>query len=186
MMSRTLTVDQHGAATRTAISTRAMLPEDLDAVLEIQLGCYDAEKQESRESFISKLLASPQTCFVALRGLKVVGYLVAVPAVAGSPVPLNAQGYAAPAKPNALYLHDLAVDPALRGAGVASVLLAPYLQQLKNLGLSYGALTAVNDSSAFWHRHGFREVTPTGVSAHHLGAYGHGAQYMLCPIQPTR
>lgn len=185
-MSRTQAIDQHGTAMRTAISTRAMLPKDLDALLEIQLRCYDEEKQETRESFMSKLLASPKTCFVALSGLKVVGYLVAVPAVAGSPVPLNAQGYAAPAKPDALYLHDLAVDPALRGAGVASVLLAPYLQQLKTLGLSYGALTAVNDSSLFWHRHGFREVSPTGISAHHLGAYGHGAQYMLLTIQPTR
>lgn len=163
-----------------------MLLEDMDALLKIQLGCYDEEKQESRESFISKLLASPQTCFVALRGLRVVGYLVAVPAVAGSPLPLNTQGYLAPAKPDALYLHDLAVDPGLRGAGLASVLLAPYLQQLKTLGLSYGALTAVNDSCAFWHRHGFREVTPTGMSTHHLGAYGRGAQYMLLPIQPTR
>lgn len=155
-----------------------MKPEDIDAVLDIQLKCYDATKQESKESFLSKLCASPQTCFVALCDHKAVGYLVSVPADADSPVPLNAQSYSHPLKPNALYLHDLAVDPESRGTGVASVLLAPYFMQLRELGFSYGTLTAVNDSRSFWHRHGFCEVTPSGSGADNLVTYGHEAQYM--------
>ncbi len=156
-----------------------MLLEDIDAVLDIQRKCYDDARQESREAFTSKLLASPQTCFVALRGQQVVGYLVSIPAEAGSPLPLNSQEYSRPAAPNALYLHDVAVDPEMRGAGVAAVLLAPYFLQLRSLGLPYGSLTAVNHSCSFWRRHGFREVTPTGLGVVHLDSYGCDAQYML-------
>ena len=162
-----------------------MLLEDIDTVLDIQQKCYDDAKQESRHSFTSKLLASPLTCFVALRGRKMVGYLVSVPAEAGSPVPLNTQSYPRPSTPNALYLHDLAVDPEVRGAGVAAVLLAPYFLQLQSLGLSYGSLTAVNDSSSFWRRHGFREVTPTGLGIKHLASYGRDAQYMLLRLEQS-
>ena len=168
-----------------SVSVRAMLLEDIDAVLGIQLKCYDPAKQESRDSFISKVLASPQTCFVASRGAELVGYLVSVPAEAGSPVPLNAQDYSRPSMPNALYLHDLAVDPAVRGAGVAAVLLEPYFLQVRKMGLSFGALTAVNNSCLYWRQRGFREVTPTELGIGHLSSYGPDAQYMLLRLEQS-
>lgn len=165
------------------LSTRLMKPEDIDAVLDIQLKCYDAAKLETRDAFLSKLVASPQTCFVAV-GLQpegvqaIVGYIVSVPADADAPVPLNAQCFSHPVKPNALYLHDLAVDPASRGTGVAAVLLSTYFTRLRETGFSYGTLTAVNDSAAFWRRHGFSEVITSGAGLDDLAAYGSDARYM--------
>ena len=47
-----------------------------------------------------------------------VGYLVAIPVKAGQPPPLNASTCPVPRDADALYLHDLAVHPDARGAGV--------------------------------------------------------------------
>lgn len=66
---------------------RAMRPEDLASVLEIQSCCYEEAKQESGPSFLAKLEASPETCYLALVAGEPAGYLVAVPAEADHPPP---------------------------------------------------------------------------------------------------
>lgn len=157
---------------------RAMRVEDLSTVLEIQSSCYDEAKLVSRESFLAKLEASPATCFVAAIADVPVGYLVAVPAEAGSPPPLNDQTFAAPRAANALYLHDLAVHPKARGSGAAAALVAAYFQALKQSQALFGCLTAVNQSCAYWERHGFRPASITDLGAGHMATYGEGAQYM--------
>lgn len=164
-----------------ALTIGAMRVDDLAAVLDIQRQCHDAAKQESGESFLAKLRASPQTCFVARAGTRTVGHLVSVPAMHGSPLPLDSPTCVCPAAPDSLYLHDLAVDPAARGLGVAAALLAAYRGRLREAGLAQGSLIAVNDSAGFWRRHGFREVEPAGMGRAHLAAYGQDARYMVGP-----
>jgi hypothetical protein len=68
-------------------TVRAMGADDLPIVLGIQSCCYDQTKLESYRSFLAKLKASPTTCFIALVAEAPAGYLVAVPAVVGSPPP---------------------------------------------------------------------------------------------------
>lgn len=154
-----------------------MQADDISAVLDIQSRCYDESKWESAQSFLSKLDSASASCFMALAADRPVGYLVAVPAEVGSPPPLNSPTYAVPPAPNALYLHDLAVHPEARGEGVAVVLIEAYFMSLRRLNLQHGCLTAVNGSSGFWARYGFR-ATPLGDVAAGMATYGAGAQYM--------
>lgn len=161
---------------------RAMRAEDLAAVLEIQSCCYDAAKLESRESFLAKLEASPATCFIAVVAGVQVGYLVAIPAEEGRPPSLNEPTYVRPRAANALYLHDLAVHPSARGAGAAAALVAAYFHTLRRSQARFGCLTAVNQSSAYWERHGFRSTSVADVKAGCMATYGEGAQYMRVQV----
>lgn len=161
---------------------RPMRAEDIASVLEIQSCCYDETKLESEQSFLAKLKASPTSCFVALVPDGLAGYLVAVPAEAGSPPPLNGPSYSVPLTANALYLHDLALHPAARGTGVAVALIEAYFQALKQLKVQFACLTAVNDSKSFWERYGFRAAVPTGSGAGHMETYGEEARYMSTPV----
>ncbi len=157
---------------------RPMRAEDMAAVLAIQSRYYDETKLESAQSFLAKLKASPTSCFVALVPDGLAGYLVAVPAEAGSPPPLNSPSFAVPPAADALYLHDLAVHPAARGTGVAVALIDAYFEALKQLKAQFACLTAVNDSTSFWERYGFRVAVPTGSGAGHMETYGEEARYM--------
>ena len=157
---------------------RAMGAEDLAAVLDIQACCYDAAKLESRAAFLSKLEASPATCFIAAVAEAPVGYLVAVPAEEGCPPPLNNPLYVVPRAANALYLHDLAVRPTARGSGAAAALVAAYFDVLRQSEVGFGCLTAVNQSGAFWERHGFRAAAVAELEAGGMDTYGEGAQSM--------
>lgn len=163
---------------------RPLAHPDLDAVLAIQSRCYDRAKQESAASFAAKVSEAPHTSFLALLGDAAVGYLVSVPVEDCSPLPLDDLAYRAPAKPLALYLHDLAVHPDARRHGVAALLIAAYLRALATLGLRQACLTAVNESSPFWQRHGFQEATLAGPASAHLAAYGPGTRFMTLALPP--
>lgn len=163
---------------KSTLLIRPLRADDIAAVLEIQSLCYDAAKQEAAAAFLAKLQAAPDACFLALLPSGPVGYLVAVPAVAGSPPPLHSADDAVPAAANALYLHDLALHPAARGSGAAGALIAAYFHALRQRRLAIACLTAVNASRPFWERHGFRATTP----ATPLDTYGDDACYMSLPI----
>lgn len=170
--------DQGENAAEPRVAVRAMGAEDVEAVLDIQSCCYDDPKQESRQSFLTKLNASPRTCFVALLGGVPAGYLVAVPAEAGKPPPLNGATYRVPRAANALYLHDLSVRPEARGSGTATALVAAYFEVLKQSQAEFGCLTAVNESSSYWERYGFRREALADAVSGQVRTYGEGAQYM--------
>ena len=159
---------------------RLMQSGDLPAVLDIQALCYDAAKLESHRSFLAKLEASPVTCFMAQIAEAPAGYLVAVPAEAGRPPPLHGEDYLVPSAAAALYLHDLAVHPEARGAGVAAALIKAYFRAARRQGFRLACLTAVNGASRFWERYGFRAVADSGADdmASDMTSYGAGAVYM--------
>ena len=158
---------------------------DLPAVLQVQAECFDPATRESPQSFLAKLAASPSTCFVAVQDTTVVGYLVAVPADSRSPPALNRDSFEIPGEPDCLYLHDLSVAPAARGTGVAEALIEAFLSRLKQLGFSQARLTAVNDSAAYWARHGFEVASPSGTAMDRVATYGEGARYMLMRVRPV-
>jgi len=160
---------------------RAMGVEDLPAVLQIQSLCHEAANLEPEASFLAKLTASPATCFMAMVGESPAGYLVAVPSRSEAPPPLHSPVYAVPSAPDSLYLHDLAVHPRARGSGVAGMLIGAYFDRLQRQGLAFACLTAVNGSSAYWARYGFRVVAPGSADAARLATYGEGARYMRRP-----
>jgi len=160
------------------VVVRPMHAGDISAVLEIQSHCYDETKLESFQAFLAKFEATPNTCFIALLADVPAGYLVALPVVEGHPPPLNGTSYSVPQAANSLYLHDLAVLPKARGTGAADALVAAYFQALKQSQVQFGCLTAVNASSSYWERFGFRPAALADESSGHMLTYGEGAQYM--------
>lgn len=165
------------------VDIRPLHAHDLSAVLAIQLCCHDAARQESAQSFDVKRQASPASCLIASLDGRSVGYLVAIPVKAGQPPPLNGATCPVPPDADALYLHDLAVHPDARGAGVAVALVRAFFDVLGRQGFSQACLTAVNGSTAFWQRQGFRDAAPDAAAACGLASYGDGAQYMSLSLQ---
>jgi ribosomal protein S18 acetylase RimI-like enzyme len=156
-----------------------MQEHDLVSVLQIQRESFDDATQESHQSFQAKLTASPSTCFVAMQGHSVVGYLVALLADSENPPKLNGDSYEVPHIPDCLYLHDLSVARCARGTGVAKLLIEAFLLVLKQHGLAKACLTAVNNSSSYWERYGFQVVLPAGKVGERVSTYGVGARYMV-------
>jgi GNAT superfamily N-acetyltransferase len=61
-----------------------------------------------------------------------------------------------PPDASALFLDDLAVVAAARGAGLARHLVGPLLSRARQKGIRQGSLVAVQDSARFSERMGFR------------------------------
>lgn len=158
---------------------RRMRAADIDAVLDIQADCYTELIPESAESLLAKLAASPATCFIASSGPRQIGYLISIPWLRSSPPLLNASTCRLPGHPDCLYLHDLAVQPAARGANAGQLLIAAFMEQLAALRFDCAALVAVQGSAAYWQRHGFAAVEPSPALAAKLASYGSNVRYMM-------
>ena len=158
---------------------RGLQELDLPAVLLIQQECFDRATLESQRSFQAKLTASPETCFVATLGQRVVGYLIALPADSAHPPVLNGDSCELPPAPDCLYLHDLSVAPRSRGCGVAEALIAAFFAKLTQLQFTQARLTAVNSSSTYWTRHGFQPAPVSSLASERMATYGTGALYMV-------
>lgn len=155
---------------------RPMTEGDLDRVSEIAaIGFPD--HFEGRDCFENRLGLNPAGCFVLETPGGLEGYLVAYPWRADAAPALNALIDAIPGDASVLYLHDLALTPAVRGQGWSK----PAVQAVVDLATTGGwptvALVAVNNAVDFWRVHGF-EVRQTPQMAAKLASYGDDARYM--------
>lgn len=157
---------------------RPMAACDLPTVLAVQAACYAATIVESGGSLLSKLCASPATCFVALVDGAVAGYLISLPWAFADPPAHNLEACRLPARPDCLYLHDLAIAPAARKTGAGRALVESFLAGSRTLGLARASLIAVQDSTRYWARHGFRVVPQDAALRARLSGYGPGVAYM--------
>ncbi len=158
-----------------------MAPTDLRAVMAIQAQCYQGGLPESQGSLAAKLGASPGTCFIASSsvGEAPLGYLFALPWLAGGPPPHDAAQCELPARPDCLYLHDLAVSPPGRKLGVGKAMVGAFFEALARMALPSAGLVAVQGSSTYWARHGFQPATVSADLALKLRSYGDDAIYMV-------
>lgn len=143
---------------------RLLTHADLPAVRGLQAQCYPEPYQEPEAAFAAKLRASPATAWgVAAQRMpggepQLAAYLFALP-VQGLQWPgLHAAFWSAPAQPDGLYLHDLALHPAARGQGWAQRLLAVAREHAVQQGWTRLVLVAVQGSEPFWSRQGFARV----------------------------
>lgn len=166
--------------TREGSGWRAMTADDLDRVAEIAtIGFPD--HFEGRPCFANRLGLHPAGCFVLQTPDGLEGYLVAYPWRSDAAPPLNTLIEALPAEAGVLYLHDLALTPAVRGQGWSRPAVQAVVDLAKAGGWTTIALVAVNDAVAFWRGHGFA-VKPAPEMAAKLVSYGADARYMTRPV----
>lgn len=152
--------------------------DDLPRVLEIQSECYTEVAPESEQSIRAKVTASPSSCYVAVLGSLVIGYLISVPGKFGSPPALDSKVYDVPLEADSLYLHDLAVTVSARSTGAGRALVEQFLSSLNAHNFNRASLIAVQNSVPYWQRFGFVPVAETRELQAKLLGYGDNARYM--------
>ena len=81
-----------------------------------------------------------------------------------------------------LYVHDLAVSPAGRGAGAGRRVVARAFELAARDGLRTAELIAVAGAADYWRRLGFAEAEAPAVLAVKVATYGPQARWMTRPI----
>lgn len=165
---------------------RPMQGADLPAVLALQARAYVPFFHEDEAVFRGKLAASPDWCWVAqMADGELAAYLFTHPARLGRPPCLGDGGGSHTDGADTLHLHDMAVSPLARGAGLAARMTAHALDAAQKAELQHGrlrwaSLIAVQGSVPYWARHGF----VPGQVAPDLSSYGPGAAYLVRPLAP--
>lgn len=154
-----------------------MRAADIAAVLTVAARVHP-DFPEDATVFEERLRLFPQGCFVYDRAGEVLAYVVSHPWRAGDPPALNTQLDALPGKPATYYLHDIALLPALRGTGAASRMVTRLAGLAVAEKLPTLSLVAVNGSTGFWRRHGFRPVADAAL-ADKLKSYDEAAAFMV-------
>lgn len=127
---------------------------DLPAIMQIQRECYPLPLREDRLTIEERLAAAGDYCWVAHDDNGIFAYLFAYPSVLGKVTPLDGS-FAVDTDGGTLYLHDLAVSKRAAGHGLGSSLVEIALASAVAQGFTHSTLVAVQESSAFWKRHGY-------------------------------
>ncbi|MDB5342385.1 MAG: family N-acetyltransferase [Schlesneria sp.] len=134
---------------------RSICSEDWPAIERIQAESYPREVLESLEALQSHWRVSCDTCVVVESDEQVVGYLLAHPWPKRMIPPLNKVYGELPDDSDCLFIHDLALSPIARKAGLAQDLVRSVLQSGAQMRLTAASLIAVQGSEGFWKRFGF-------------------------------
>lgn len=163
------------------LTWRLMTEADIDGVVTVARQSFP-DHFESRACFENRLTICPAMSFVLADADDAVrGYLFAYPWKGQTAPALNTLIEAIPADADRIYLHDLALDPAVRGGGHTRSIVERLVDQVRADGWPVMALVAVNDATAFWQRMGFQAVTAPAL-AEKLASYGDDACYMVRTI----
>ena len=157
-----------------------MTHEDLPHVLALQHTCYHPDFHEPLSAFESKLSASPETSWViATSQASIQAYLVCLPIADENYPLLHAPDWQLPARADELYVHDMAISPALRGQGASRRLLVQAMAHAERRGLPRLSLIAVQGSVAFWGHLGFAARHATSAALlQKLASFGGDATLM--------
>jgi len=161
---------------------RALTDHDLAMVVHIA-DLVHPELPEEPAVLAERLALYPKGCFASEQGGAVVGYALAHPYRLGGVPALNTPLGALPARPDCLYLHDAALLPRARGAGLGTDLIRRLRAVAQAEGLPWLALTSVHGTAPYWARFGFEPRAPAPGC---VGTYGDGAAYMAAPVVPGR
>ncbi|MFC4656475.1 MULTISPECIES: GNAT family N-acetyltransferase [Rheinheimera] len=150
---------------------RALTPADLTALLDLQGQCYPAALNESAAVMGKRLEGFASTCWGAFSGQHMQAYLLTYPSLLGKISALGAD-FSSCVKPDALYLHDMAVSSASRGAGLAAKLLLQAELYARHHQLSYLTLVAVQGAEGYWQKQGFvAAASLTATQQRQLASY---------------
>lgn len=165
---------------------RAMAAADVAAVDAIARAVHPGFPEDAAV-FAERLGFCPPGCAVAEDADgRPVGYGIAYPFPLGRTPDLDVLLGRPPEGCDALYVHDVALLPPARGAGLGRAFLARADAAARSLGLGWTALTAVYDAARYWSALGFRAVEdPAPELARRLASYGPGARYMTRWVPPA-
>ncbi|GAA4451526.1 GNAT family N-acetyltransferase [Novipirellula rosea] len=135
---------------------RTIIEADWPAILRIQSEVYYEFTPESEAVMRSKAIRGPGTSFVAVdQESEVIAYLLA------HPYPPNRTAVLGTAEPSSsistdnLFVHDLAVQKASAGRGVAQALFSQLTKVACTEGFRSMSLVAVQQAASFWTKMGF-------------------------------
>lgn len=158
---------------------RAMRPDDLPQVNAIADRVHEAYPEDPMV-FTERMTLFPSGARIAMRAGEIIGYAVAHPWRL-LPPPLDSLLGALPERNDCLYLHDVALLPETRGAGLGEALIGYLTDLAREIDAPCLALTAVYETPRYWSRFGFTPyVTP--AIAEKLASYGATATFMVRPI----
>jgi ribosomal protein S18 acetylase RimI-like enzyme len=157
---------------------RAMRRKDLAAVNDLARRVHPAYP-ESPEVFEEKLALFPDGCFV-LQGndASKAGYCFSHPWRRGLPPALDRLLGSLPPHPDTYFIHDVAIDDALRGQGYAALLLPVLATVAKREGITHMTLIAVSASETFWRKAGFAITADAALQRAARSKYSDEAEHM--------
>lgn len=154
-----------------------MAEQDLHGVVLVAEKSFP-DHPEDMACFANRLALNPEGCFTLVEDDGTVrGYLVSYPWHRFKAPALNVLIDAIPHDADSYYLHDLAIDPAVRGGGHTRAVVEVLAERAKAKGWPQVSLVAVNNATGFWQRNGFEVQMPDGM-AQKLASYGEDARYM--------
>lgn len=149
---------------------RAILEADWPAILRIQSEVYYEFQPESEVVMRSKAMRGASTCCVALdHNASVIGYCLAYPYAADRVASLGRVDQTPLVSTDNLFLHDLAVQPASAGRGVAQALFAHLTTVARGAGYRTLSLVAVQQAASFWTKLGFAPSAQATVNDSYSG-----------------
>jgi GNAT superfamily N-acetyltransferase len=161
----------------TEFSWRAMTSDDVDGVVSVATAAFP-DHFEERACFEERLALFPLGCFVLAAGDAVMGYMIAYPWPYGEVPRLNTLIGELPEVREAVYLHDLALRPEMRGQGYSRPIVERLIREARLLGVSRIALVSVNDTVPFWQSLGFEVVAGEADLGLRVQTYGEHSIYM--------
>jgi len=173
------------ACATSTLAIRQLQLDDLPAALAIQAEVYPAFLCEDLAAFASRLAVVPSYCLAATRAEKLVGYILAHGWAAGSPPSIGAVLRVDPSR-EVLFIHDLAVSSAGRGAAIGRELFERVSGLAGRDGLWHAELIAVEGAAPYWQALGFSHAATTGELAAKVAAYGPAAQWMRKEMAGTQ
>jgi len=166
----------------SAFSLRPLERADLSAALAIQSETYPAFLLEDERAFASRLNLAASYCLAATHDGTLIAYLLAhgwprqAPPAVGTVLGTDAAS-------EVLFVHDLAVSSARRGAGVGRTLMTRAFALASGDGLETAELIAVEGAASYWRTLGFAEAAASADLAAKVAAYGPRARWMTREIK---
>lgn len=156
---------------------RAMTASDLTAVAALSTRVHP-NYPERPEVLAEKFRVFPQGCFTLADRGTIQGYCFSHPWKKGAPPSLDTLLGALPREADSYFIHDLTLDASMRKRNLAAKLVPALVQAARGTKLAHMTLVAVNGSSPFWSRMGFRTTANEAIQDATRAKYDTGAVHM--------